>query len=84
MRAHIPPVQADDQANDNGFEPDVIYLSPEEWLVLFERDAQDLLGVSAAEFVQRYRAGEYEDYDPDVMFLSVGISMYDAILAGES
>lgn len=86
MRARrLPPSSPteDDRPNDTTFEPEVIYLSPSEWLVLHERDAQELLGVSAAEFVRRYRAGDYEDYDSDVMFLAVGITMYDAILAGD-
>lgn len=51
MRAHTP-ADTDNQTRDNGFEPEVIYLSPEEWLVMYERDAQDLLGISAGEFVQ--------------------------------
>ncbi|MGN6030085.1 MAG: hypothetical protein ACTHQE_00325 [Thermomicrobiales bacterium] len=82
MRAHNPSPETDDELPDEtGFEPDVIYLSPDEWMVLFERDVRDAFGVSAAEFVRRYRAGEYDDSDPDVMLLSVSIAMYDAILA---
>ena len=82
MRAHTPSSSVDDdRPDDAGFEPDVVYISTDEWLVLFERDVHDALGIAAAEFVRRYRAGEYEERDPDVMLLSVSITMYDAILA---
>ena len=85
MRAHNPSPETDDELPDEtGFEPDVIYLSPDEWMVLFEREVQEYLGVSAAEFVRRYRAGEYEEREnPVVDLFAVSVGMYEAIMASE-
>ena len=87
MRAHIPSSEAGDDSASNAattFAPDVVYLSPDEWLAGFEREVHAALGIDAAEFVRRYRAGAYEDYDPDVMLFAVSIPMYDAIQAAGS
>jgi hypothetical protein len=37
--------------------------------------------MSAAEFVRRYRAGEYEEYDPIVTLLSTSIPFYETVVA---
>lgn len=77
MRAHNTP--AVDQ--DEPFEPNIVYISNSEWLTIYEHDVQKWLGISAAEFVRRYRAGEYEAYDPVVTLLSTSISFYEAVVA---
>lgn len=85
MRAHIPSSETDaDRPDDPGFEPDVVYLSPEEWLVLFEREVRDELGIGAAEFVRRYRAGEYEDHEnPLIDLFAVSVGFYEAVIGSE-
>lgn len=77
MRAHNTP----EVDQDESFEPDIVYIRNSEWLELFERDAQKWLGISAAEFVRRYRAGEYDEYDPIVTLLSNSISFYEDVAA---
>lgn len=85
MRAHNPSPETDGELPDEtGFEPDVIYLSPDEWMVLFEREVQEYLGVSAAEFVRRYRAGEYEEREnPVVDLFAASIPFFEAVVARE-
>lgn len=82
MRAHNQPSHHDAEAPSNTtFDPDVVYLGTNEWLTIFERDVPEALGMSAAEFVRRYRAGEYEEYDPVVTLLSTSIPFYETVVA---
>jgi len=78
MRAHDLPQSTSD--HDESFEPDVVYISTSEWLTIFERDVQECLGISAAEFVRRYRTGEYQEYDPVVTLLSTSIPFYEDVV----
>lgn len=83
MRAHIPSSETDaDRPDDPGFEPDVVYISSEEWLVLFEREVRDALGIGAAEFVRRYRAGDYEEREnPVTELFAASIPFYEAVIS---
>lgn len=75
MRAHNVP----DVNQDEPFEPDIICISNREWLALFERHVNEVLGIDAAEFVRRYRAGEYEEYDPEITLLSTSVPFYELL-----
>lgn len=77
MRAH----NTSEPEHDESFEPDVVYLSTKEWLTIFERDVREVLGISAAEFASRYRAGEYDDYDPLVTLLATSLPFYETVIA---
>ena len=81
MRAHTSSSQTDDdRSTDTAFEPDVVYISSDEWLVLFEREVQEALGIDAAEFVRRYRAGEYEERENPVTDLfAASIPFYETV-----
>ena len=84
MRARTPSSQTDDdRSTDAGFEPDVVYISPDEWLVLFEQEVQEWLGIDAAEFVRRYRAGAYEERENSVTELfAASIPFYESVIRG--
>jgi hypothetical protein len=47
----------------------VVELSPEEGQALVERRVSELLGMSLAEFLCAYEAGELDDEDPDVLYI---------------
>jgi len=82
MRTHNQPPHHDAEVLSNTtFDADVVYLTTNEWLTIFERDVQEALGMSAAEFVRLYRAGEYEEYDPIVTLLSTSIPFYETVVA---
>jgi len=56
--------------------PPVRDLSPEESQAFFDEKAQTLLGISGAEFVRRYHAGDYDAIldDPehsDLMYMAM-------------
>lgn len=81
MRARIPPTDSDEIAAEETFEPDVVYISSEEWLVLFEREVQEWLGIDAAEFVRRYRAGAYEEREnPVTELFAASIPFYESVI----
>jgi len=48
------------KANQPVEEPDVIELTPEEAMATFDRQARRLAGMSGAEFLQRWDAGEFQ------------------------
>ncbi len=57
-------------------EPQVRVLSDEDGQALFEAQVQELLGLSAAEFLRRWHAGEYDAIadDPehwDILYLAM-------------
>jgi len=43
----------------------VVELTEEEWAKLLDREARERLGISGAEFRQRWESGEWADIDPD-------------------
>jgi hypothetical protein len=50
--------------------PGVDFVSTEEWMNMLDRQTRELLGMSCAEFIRRYKAGEIEDpSSSDVTFL---------------
>ncbi|MGC4105054.1 MAG: hypothetical protein QM753_01710 [Thermomicrobiales bacterium] len=77
MRAH------DTQESDHqeSFEPDVVYISTSEWLAIFTRHVDEVLGITPEEFVRRYRAGEYEEYNPQISLISASIPFYESLRA---
>lgn len=82
MRAEAFSHNSDDtDASGAPFNPDVIYLSTSEWLIRFERDVQDVLGIDAAEFARRYRDGAYDGEDPEVTLLSTALPFYETVVA---
>jgi hypothetical protein len=40
--------------------PGIQDLNPEEWREYFDRMARELMGMSGAEFIERWNAGEYD------------------------
>jgi hypothetical protein len=50
------PIESDELDSPEG----VTYLTGEAALAYFEREIQRLMGMSGAEFIERYESGEYE------------------------
>ncbi|MGB3330921.1 MAG: hypothetical protein WBA46_18295 [Thermomicrobiales bacterium] len=74
MRAHLPSTHPGDHPDGDRFAPDVVHISPDEWLILFEQEVQDALGIGSAAFVHRYRAGEHEERaNPIIDLFSVSV-----------
>ena len=48
------------ESNESGED---LIMPKEEALAYFEREIQRLMGMSGAEFIRRYEAGEYEDLE---------------------
>lgn len=61
--AHNIHSESDALADDNLSE---YMLTNEEFREIFDREAQLRLGISGDEFVRRWHAGEYPDWDPEL------------------
>jgi hypothetical protein len=53
--------------------PGVQVLKPEEGLAFFDEQVRELLGISGAEFLQRYDAGEYDAIIDDPAHREIGL-----------
>jgi hypothetical protein len=53
--------------------PGVQVLKPEEGRALFDEQARELMGVSGAEFLRRYDAGEYDAIIDDPAHREIGL-----------
>lgn len=53
------PIESDEIESPEG----VTYLTGDAALAFFQSEIQRLLGISGAEFLQRYDAGEYKDLE---------------------
>lgn len=54
-------INAPEPADDPFFEPEVVFVSPEEGRRMFDEVAREWAGMNGDEFIRRYEAGEYAD-----------------------
>ncbi len=52
---------ASEPSDDPFFEPEVVFVSPEDGRRMFDEVAREWAGMSGEEFIRRYEAGEYAD-----------------------
>ena len=53
--------------------PGVQVLTPAEGVAFFEQQSRELLGISSAEFLRRYDAGEYDEIIDDPAHREIGL-----------
>lgn len=58
-------IQSEHDAPVDDSLPDYM-LTDQEFRVIFDREAQAKLGISGAEFVRRWNAGDFPDWDPEL------------------
>jgi hypothetical protein len=67
------------RSRPNELLPPVVHLTPEESWLQFESDCRRVLGISADEFIARYRAGELVDDDEPENWKIASLAMTAAL-----
>jgi phage gp36-like protein len=77
-----------DVPTDEDFDDDIdveadddLFMSDEAFREMFNRLSQELLGIDADEFIGRWDAGEYPDWDPELAHLVILLPAYRASAA---